>query len=124
MRVFAERGRRSNSDRRFDRERLRRLLLVLLLRHPCALGRSVSRCVGRIVPPQVLGSHDSFAVPFGGALANYGWRAVKVHTPNEHPAFQVTAMCDKGVWTFTAEGRVERSARDLRLRGGRDVQLN
>ena len=60
---------------------------------------------------------------FGAALANYGWRAIKVHTPTEHPAFEVIASCDKGVWTFSANGRVERSARDLRLRGGRDVRL-
>ena len=60
---------------------------------------------------------------FGGALANYGWQAVQVHAPNQHPALQVSATCEKGVWTFAAEGRIERVTRDLRLRGGRDVRL-
>ena len=100
------------------------LLLVLLLRAIRALWEDQYRDASdgsyrrKVWVPMIL-----LLCLFGGALANYGWRAVKVHAPNEHPAFQVTAVCDKGVWTFTAEGRVELSARDLRLRGGRDVQL-
>ena len=100
------------------------LLLVLLLRAIRALWedqyRDVSDSSYRRLAwiPMIL-----LLCLFGAALANYGWRAVKVHAPNEHPAFEVSATCDKGVWTFSAQGRVERTARDLRLRGGRDVRL-
>ena len=65
----------------------------------------------------------SLLLVFGLALGFYGWRAIKIHAPNDHPALEVVADCKEGVWSFAALGREERQARDLRLRGGRDVRL-
>ena len=59
----------------------------------------------------------------GAALGYYGWRAVQVHAPTDHPALEVKATCQDGVWSFAAQGGVRGATRDLRLRGGRDVAL-
>ena len=62
-------------------------------------------------------------VVFGAMLGNYGWRAVAVHAPSDHPPLEVLASCQAGIWTFSARGRSQEAQRDLRLRGGRDVHL-
>ena len=54
----------------------------------------------------------------GAALGYYGWRAVQVHAPTDHPALEVKATCQDGVWSFAAQGGVRGATRDLRLRGG------
>ena len=60
----------------------------------------------------------------GAVVGIYGWRAAAVHAPSQHPALEVDAICEQGVWRFKRRGSTTPSQRDLRLRGGRPVRLH
>ena len=53
----------------------------------------------------------------GAALGYYGWRAVQVHAPTDHPALEVKATCQTGSGPLPPKA-VSGRPQDLRLRGG------